>query len=184
MEYKLDALNIDKDGSYIFVSKNGREYILGTCTTIPAPGRGEFALDITVIFDYEKPFNDGTGETHPGFVNFFFGEDYEECARQYIDIYEEENKELLFGKKITQKMLDVLNEELLAKGCIFRYEVKNRNEDGSINTIHRVLPDNTWIDSYIINATEDFYKWFEEFFKEYGIEISYNNTGSICWANN
>lgn len=182
MNYKLDALNVSKDGGYIFVSKNGREYELADCTTIPALGRAKRAYDATVIFDFEKPFNDGSGDTYCDIVNFFFGTDYEECARQYIDIYEEENKELLFGKRITQKMLDVLNEELLAKGCIFRYEVKNRNEDGSINTIHRVLPDNTWIDSYIINATEDFYKWFEEFFKEYGIEISYNNTKSICWA--
>lgn len=187
MEYTLNDLNIDEEGSYIFVSKNGRRYELADCSTFPGPMEKAKSFDILIIFDPNFPFPDGYDGTK--LVGWMYGagflttdRDIENKIRGYVNDFEKENKDLLFNKKITQEMLDALNEELLAKGCLFRYIVRRRNDDGTIETIERVLCNDTWISSSIINATDEFYEWFEKFFREYGIEIHYNNTRDISWA--
>ena len=44
------------------------------------------------------------------------------------------------------------------------------------------LPSLKYIDSFIINPTNEFYDWLELWFKIKGIELSYNNTRSIIWS--
>ena len=83
---------------------------------------------------------------------------------------------------ITKEMLTELNILLAKEGCSFRYVVCKYYHDGSINTIEREIANNKWIDSAIINTTDEFYTWLNTFFSSYGIELSYNNTRSICWA--
>ena len=39
-----------------------------------------------------------------------------------------------------------------------------------------------FIQSSIINLTEEFYKVLEDFFSKRDIELSYNNDGSIFWS--
>ena len=83
---------------------------------------------------------------------------------------------------ITEEIVNALNKELVKKGCGFEYILA---DNGSYSpTIRRVVVDrNGFVDSCIINCTKAFYEWFENWFKNnYNIELTYNNTGEICWA--
>lgn len=87
--------------------------------------------------------------------------------------------------KITQEILDDLNDTLFRIGCNFKYKwINDYSKDGKVPTIVRTLEDNNgFVDSVIINCTPSFYKWLDKFFKErYGITLHYNNTRSICWS--
>lgn len=88
--------------------------------------------------------------------------------------------------KITQEILNDLNDTLFRMGCKFKYKwINDYSENGVIPTIVQTIEDNNgFIDSVIINCNSSFYTWLDKFFKEkYDITLSYNNTRSICWSN-
>lgn len=86
--------------------------------------------------------------------------------------------------RITEEMVVKLNRELLQIGCCFTFEFCAFGMLG--NTKIELVPLNDkFIHSSIINPTDEFYSYLENFFKQEGIEeLSYNNTGSIIWAKN
>lgn len=83
--------------------------------------------------------------------------------------------------KITEEMVMELNNELINKGCPFRYEY---DEDTSSGNPHMeiTLPSMSNVDSFIINPTRKFFDWLELWFKAKGVELSCNNDGSILWS--
>lgn len=86
----------------------------------------------------------------------------------------------MIAKQITPEMVKELNETLRKMGCSFKYRIIS---DGCIE---RTMATDVFIhpeyNSNII-VTDKFYEFLEEFFStKYGIHLSYNNTGSICWA--
>ena len=83
--------------------------------------------------------------------------------------------------KITKEMVIELNIELANKGCSFRYEF---DEDGFTGNPHIKItpPSMNYVSSFIINPTREFFNWLELWFKTKGIELSYNNDGSILWS--
>lgn len=86
---------------------------------------------------------------------------------------------------ITREMVMELNNELVIKGCLFRYRYQDEMECTGIPTIKVSLPSMNYVDSYIINVTRDFLKWLELWFKtKHGIELTCNADGSILWAKN
>lgn len=85
--------------------------------------------------------------------------------------------------KITKEMVVELNNELAIKGCPFRYEF-NEREYADNPCIKIVLPSMSWVNSFIINPTKEFFNWLELWFKVKGIELSCNNDGSILWSKN
>ena len=82
--------------------------------------------------------------------------------------------------KITEDMVAVFNQTLENLNCIFRLKF----EEGMLgNAQCKVVPSNDmFIYSSIINLTDEFYKVLDEFFNKRGIELSYNNDGSIFWS--
>lgn len=87
--------------------------------------------------------------------------------------------------KITREMVIELNNELAVKCCPFRYEYEEATEYSRIPQMEIALPNMNCVSSYIINVTKDFLKWLDIWFKtKYGIELTYNNDGSVLWAKN
>lgn len=82
--------------------------------------------------------------------------------------------------KITENMIAVFNQTLENLDCSFRLKM----ESGTCgNTQCKIVPSNDkFIQSSIINLTEEFYKELEKFFNERGIELSYNNDKSKFWS--
>lgn len=85
--------------------------------------------------------------------------------------------------KITKEMVMELNNELVNKGCPFRYEYDPAEHSGNPHMII-TLPSMNCVSSFIINPTREFFDWLELWFKEKGIELSCNNDGSILWSKN
>ena len=84
-------------------------------------------------------------------------------------------------KVITKDILDDFNNELIAQGCSFKYVFMNNDESNP--SIMRVMKTDKFVDNAIINVTDEFYAFMDNFFmSNYGIKICYNNTGSISWA--
>lgn len=83
--------------------------------------------------------------------------------------------------KITREMVIELNDELRVKGCPFKYEYDSYGTSGNPQ-IKIALPSMNSVSSFIINPTRDFFDWMELWFKNKGIELSYNNDGSIMWS--
>lgn len=83
--------------------------------------------------------------------------------------------------KITKGMVEHLNKTLKSLGCGFRYEFTDEQIAPKINMV--VADNNDFVSSSIINCTDKYYKWLDEFFYIfYGITLRYNNTGTICWS--
>lgn len=84
--------------------------------------------------------------------------------------------------KLNSEVLQILNDELRNLGCHFQYELIGTGT--YVPVFHRVLMDESgFVDSSIINCTDTFYKWLENFFIEkWGIKIIYNNTREIFWS--
>lgn len=82
--------------------------------------------------------------------------------------------------KITEDMVTVFNQTLENLNCSFRLKY----ESGMCgNGQCKITPSNEmFIQSSIINLTEDFYRVLENFFAKRDIELSYNNDGSIFWS--
>ena len=77
--------------------------------------------------------------------------------------------------KITNEMVDNFNN--LITECSFKLKF---NDEFSNPTCEIVPKNNKYIDSSIINLTNEFYQILENFFKSfYSIELSYNNTKYI-----
>jgi len=77
--------------------------------------------------------------------------------------------------EITEEMVIELNNELAVMGCSFRYKYKDEK-------IEITLPNMNYVNSYIINVTDDFHEWLQRWFEAKGIELSCNNTGSTLWS--
>lgn len=85
--------------------------------------------------------------------------------------------------KITKEMVMELNNELINKGCPFRYEYDEAGYSGNPHmTIS--LPSMSCVHSFIINPTDDFFDWLQSWFKLKNIDLSWNNDGSILWSRN
>ena len=85
--------------------------------------------------------------------------------------------------RMTAKMVMELNNELINKGCPFRYEYYE--PEYSNNPHMRItLPNMNCVSSFIINPTRDFVDWLELWFKVKGVELNCNNDGSILWSKN
>lgn len=85
--------------------------------------------------------------------------------------------------KITQEMVMELNNELINKGCPFRYEYENNTTSGNPH-IKITLPSMNYVSSFIINPEREFFDWLKLWFKIRGIELYFNNDGMICWSKN
>lgn len=83
--------------------------------------------------------------------------------------------------KITNKMVMELNSELAIMGCPFRYAFRDTDNNPSIEI---VLPSARFVDSFIINPTKEFFTWVKAWFEVKGIELTFNNTGTIMWSRN
>lgn len=82
--------------------------------------------------------------------------------------------------KITLKMVHEFNSILSSDGAVFRIELQDGTSGNPIATI--VPANDKYIDSYIINPTDEFYSLLDDFFKEKEIELTYNNTKSTFWS--
>ena len=85
--------------------------------------------------------------------------------------------------KITREIVMELNNELVNKGCPFRFEYVEAKYFGNPH-MKITLPSMSCVDSFIINPTEEFFDWLVLWFQAKGIELSYNNDGSILWSKN
>ena len=85
-------------------------------------------------------------------------------------------------RQLTQAMIDVLNDKLYLMGMGIYYVPWEF--DSSIPGMQvQVRDTKNFIHSSIVNFTNDYFEWLNNFFKTtFDIELAYNNTGSICWA--
>ncbi len=80
--------------------------------------------------------------------------------------------------KISENMMTDFNQTLENLNCCFRLKFIKE-----VNPICEIVPANDmFIHSSIINLTDEFYQILNDFFKKRGIELTYNNTGSIFWS--
>ena len=93
--------------------------------------------------------------------------------------------ETLIPKRIDIEKKDVqeLNDNLKNMGCSFKFKLCESIIPGK-NTIEVIPSSSIFISSSIINLTDDFYKYLEDFFYMKGIILNTNNTGTVFWANN
>lgn len=84
--------------------------------------------------------------------------------------------------RITKKMVEEFNQTLENLNCSFKLAFDDKMI-GFGNPICQIVPSNNiFIESSTINVTKEFYKVLEGFFTKRGIELSYNNVGSIFWS--
>ena len=84
--------------------------------------------------------------------------------------------------KITEDMVTVFNQTLENLGCSFKLKYDDKTL-GFCNPSCEIVPtSNMFIQSSIINVTDEFYNILDDFFAKRGIELTYNNTGSIFWS--
>ena len=85
--------------------------------------------------------------------------------------------------KITREMAEHLNKILKEMGVGFGYVYED--ETTNAPTIRIVVADNMgWVTSSIVNCTDNYYVWLNDWFKDnYDITLCYNNTGNIIWSN-
>ena len=85
--------------------------------------------------------------------------------------------------RITEDMVTVFNQTLENLNCSFKLELEKNCVTG--NPSCDIVPSNDkFIQSSIINLTDEFYEILNDFFNKRGIELSYNNTGSCFWSKN
>lgn len=82
--------------------------------------------------------------------------------------------------RITEEMTDELNEILKSMGCSFKFAYREDNLNSQID----VAPMNgQFIDSAIINLTNECHSFIEHFFQGKGIEkLGYNSTRTTIWS--
>jgi len=83
--------------------------------------------------------------------------------------------------RITEEMVFRFNNMLLlTEGCSFKLQL---NYGVGSNMQCEIVPrSGKFLDSWVLNASKEFYFTLEKFFKSEGIELSYNNDGSIFWS--
>lgn len=86
--------------------------------------------------------------------------------------------------KITEDMVIDFNHTLENLGCSFKLKYDDNGLGFSNPTCQIVPASDMFIHSAIINVTNEFYKILDDFFLKKGIELSYNNDGSIFWSKN
>lgn len=85
--------------------------------------------------------------------------------------------------KITKEMVNELNSKLEENGSVVIFEFK---DDGphSLNPMIKLrLKNMTFVESFVLNMTKEFYNYVGNFFAKYNIELDYNNTYSVAWSN-
>lgn len=83
--------------------------------------------------------------------------------------------------KITKGMVSHLNTELDSIGCKFCYVLDDEFNNPVI--VRQLHDDLGFVDSAIINCTDKFYDWLNDFFMtNYKIKLHYNHTKNICWS--
>ena len=82
-------------------------------------------------------------------------------------------------KQITEDMLKQFNEQILNI-----HPIELVMEEGpAVGCVRIQLKPNPFIESSIINLSEYFYTWLNNYFKQvYDIELNFNNTGTIFWS--
>lgn len=86
--------------------------------------------------------------------------------------------------KITKEMVEHLNKELKDHGVGFYYTYHGEDTISPNIHIHVVDAGMGWIRSDEVYCTKNYFEWLENWFmKNYGITLSYNNTGKIIWSN-
>lgn len=80
---------------------------------------------------------------------------------------------------ITEDMLTQFNEQVLN---IHPIELVMQ-EGPAVGCVKIQLKRNPFIESSIINLSEHFYDWLNNYFEQvYGIELDFNNTGTVFWS--
>jgi hypothetical protein len=84
--------------------------------------------------------------------------------------------------KINSDIVSHLNQELRSAGVGFYYTMADLGSNNP--TIRIEVIDNAgFVDSSIVNCTNDYYNWLDKWFMDnYKIKICYNNTRSIIWS--
>lgn len=82
-------------------------------------------------------------------------------------------------KQITQDMLTQFNDQVL-----MIHPIELVMEEGpAVGCVRIQLKPNPFIESSIINLSEHFYTWLNNYFEQvYDIELNFNNTGTIFWS--
>lgn len=87
-------------------------------------------------------------------------------------------------KKITKEMVDDLNAVLKNMHCAFKFKFNEPDALSTIPTIEVIPANSIFIESSIINLASSGHAFIRGFFNKRGIELNYNNTGTIMWAKN
>jgi hypothetical protein len=83
-------------------------------------------------------------------------------------------------KEITKEMTEELNLLLLKMGCCFNFTYVAQ---GPLSACIEIQPINDkFLNSWILNPSNDFYDFIETFFNSHDIKINSNNTGTIFWS--
>ena len=82
-------------------------------------------------------------------------------------------------KQITEDMLTQFNEQVLKI-----HPIELVMEEGpAVGWVRIQLKPNPFIESSIINLSEHFYTWLNNYFEQvYEIELNFNNSGIIFWS--
>ena len=85
--------------------------------------------------------------------------------------------------KITKEICNKFNQALRDKGVGFYYVFENEDTRAPIMKVAVIDNSLDWVDSSIVNLTDEYFKFLENWFiTNYGITIRYNNTRSIIWS--
>lgn len=85
--------------------------------------------------------------------------------------------------KLTRNIVEDLNKQLEFMGCGWHYEFSDGDTYAPKMTIE-VNGSKEFVYSSIINTTKTYDEWLYGWMKTYyDIDLRFNNTGSICWAN-
>lgn len=82
--------------------------------------------------------------------------------------------------KITKDMIVEFNEELAKKNCVFRYEFDD--SELAIPCAKMTLVNLNYVNSFIVNLSNEFFDWLVQWFEAKGIKIMFNNDRSIFWS--
>lgn len=86
--------------------------------------------------------------------------------------------------KITRGMVNHLNNELKNFGVGFEYIFENEDISNPTIRISVVDPKGLWVNSSIVNCSDEYFCWLEDWFKNnYDVTLCYNNTREIICSN-
>lgn len=84
--------------------------------------------------------------------------------------------------KLNREIIENLNNTLAENGVKWSYEISNESTYAPVAS--RTIADrNGWLDSCIINCTDEYENWLIDWFKKnYDITIRFNNTHTSFWS--